>query len=169
MLTTHQAWEKLQADPTFQEWKKANPKSYLYVFFTVLNETTSWEVGFFNPKEQTAASFLVGETVEYTHENSKIFKPNDQKVHALELKKIKIGMEEALNVVEAVCREKYAKETPAKKIIILQHLKKPTWNITYLTTALNVLNVKINASNGMVLEDSLVSALAFNQAKQKAG
>ena len=115
---------------------------------------------------QKALRFLIQK--KRRDENSKIFKPEDQKVHELELKKVKISMEEALNMVENIRLEKYGKEIPAKKIIILQQLKKPTWNITFLTSALNVLNVKVDASSGMAIEDSLVAALSFNQAKQKA-
>ncbi len=170
MLTIHKAWDKLQEDETYKEWQQSHPRSYLYVFFTVTQDQASaWEIGFFNPKENTAASFLVGNTIEQTQENSKIFKPEGEKVHELKLKNIKISMDEALAIFENTRLEKYPKETPSKKIIILQHLKTPVWNITYLTAALNVLNIKIDACTGIVIEDSLASALSFNKAKQKAG
>jgi len=170
MLAVHDAWEKLQKDSAYMEWQKSHSKSYLYVFFTIMQDKeAAWEVGFFNPKENTAASFLVGDAIEQTQENSRIFKPEDQKVQELNLKKVKISLDGALNIFETVRLEKYAKETPSKKIVILQNLKKPAWNITYLTAALNVLNIKIDAGTGIILEESLTSALSFNQAKQKAG
>ncbi|MDO8628778.1 MAG: hypothetical protein Q7R56_03415 [Nanoarchaeota archaeon] len=168
MMDVVKVVEKLRADAKFQEWQVANKKSFLYIVFAIRADPQTWEIGFCNPKDNTAKTFIVGDTVDDVAEESKIFKPADEKVDELRLDKVTINVDRALGIVEAVRVTDYPQEQANKTIIILQQLKKPLWNVTLLTSSLNVLNVKIDARSGDVLEKSLVPALSFNSAKQKA-
>ena len=169
MVSPQELLEKLKSAEVFTFWEKDNKKSYLYLFFTITeNIPTAWEIGFFNAKDHTAAAFAVGDEITLLEGDSKVFKPAHEMVEELQLDKVQVTLDDALAIVDAVRAEHYKKETPHKKIIILQQVKRPLWNITLLTASLNVLNVKICAKTGEVLEHELRSALSFNQAKQKA-
>lgn len=54
-------------------------------------------------------------------------------------------------------------EIPSKKIFILQQKESPIWNITYLTQSLNILNMKINAETGQIIEEKIESAMNFQK------
>jgi hypothetical protein len=54
-------------------------------------------------------------------------------------------------------------EIPSKKIFILQQKESPIWNITYLTQSLNILNMKINAETGQIMEEKIESAMNFQK------
>jgi uncharacterized protein YpmB len=54
-------------------------------------------------------------------------------------------------------------EIPTKKIFILQQKESPIWNITYLTQSLNILNMKINAETGQIIEEKIESAMNFQK------
>ncbi len=169
MVSPQELLDKLSSAEVFTSWQEKNPKSYLYLFFTITEELpVAWEVGFFNAKDHTAAAFLVSDEVKLLEGDSKVFKPVHESVDELQLKKVRLSVEDALSAVEKLRAEKYKNEIPHKKIIILQQVKRPLWNITLLTAGLNVLNVKVDARSGEVLEHELRSALSFNQAKQKA-
>ena len=58
-------------------------------------------------------------------------------------------------IISNLIDEKYNGEESTKKIIILQQFEAPTWNITYVTSAMNVLNVKIDATNGKIISEKL--------------
>jgi hypothetical protein len=63
-------------------------------------------------------------------------------------------------------KEKHPSETPNKTVMILQHskdYKKCIWNITMMTEALNIFNVKLDASTGKVMESSLKSAMSLRK------
>ncbi|MDO8556391.1 MAG: hypothetical protein Q7R96_04440 [Nanoarchaeota archaeon] len=169
MVSPEALLDQLKASDVFKSWEEQNKKSYLYLFFTITEDVPSvWEVGFFNPKDHTAAAFSVGDEIKLLEGESKVFKPANEMVEQLQLDKVKISFADACAVVERVRAEHYPSEKSHKKIIILQQVKKPIWNITLLTASLNVLNVKLCAKSGDVLEHELRSALSFNQAKQKA-
>lgn len=94
--------------------------------------------------------------------DSKVFKKEGLKVDKLNLDEIKITLKEALDIVSNLKNEKYKNEKPNKIIVILQKIKKPLWNITYLTAAFNILNVKIDAKSGRIIEEKIMPALSFN-------
>mgnify|MGYP006434371207 CR=1 FL=1 len=54
-------------------------------------------------------------------------------------------------------------EIPSKKIFILQQKESPIWNITYLTQSLIILNMKINAETGQIMEEKIESAMNFQK------
>jgi uncharacterized protein YpmB len=64
-------------------------------------------------------------------------------------------------LMKKLINEKYNSEKETKKIIILQQTDFPIWNVTYVTTALNVLHVKINAITGEIIEEKFESIMKF--------
>ncbi len=54
-------------------------------------------------------------------------------------------------------------EEITKKIIILQQKESPLWNITYITKSLNILNLKVDAISGKLLEQKTENIMNFKQ------
>ena len=52
-------------------------------------------------------------------------------------------------------------EKITKEIIILQQKEVPYWNITYITSGLNVFNIKLNAIDGNIIEQKFENIMNF--------
>ena len=74
---------------------------------------------------------------------------------------IKTSFEDIKNKIENILN-KY-KETAARITVILQKQKIPMWNIIYITKKFNILNIKINAENGEVIEEKTVPLVSFER------
>ena len=105
-------------------------------------------------------SFVV-ENGKVKSEESKIFKEKDAKVAKLELNEVKINLKEAIKLANEIHKKKYLNETVNKKIVILQFINAPVWNITYVTAGFNIVNFKLNAVSGVLVSDNISSALSL--------
>ncbi len=153
--------KKLEASNEFKEYKKNNPKSYLVSSFSILEEE-DWEIDYYNPVKKLVTSFLVRERIK-TKPESQAFQEREETISELDLKKVKIDLDKALEILENFRDKKYPNETADKKIIVLQNLKKfgQIWNITYLTNSFKTLNVKIDAEKGKILSEKLSSLISL--------
>lgn len=160
--------ERVMNSKMYKNFNSEN-KAYLCSFFKIdgEKEQDEWQVDFYNPEKDKITSFKeIGNQVSIIGKDSKIFKEKETKVNELRIDKVKLSPEEALNILESIRKKKYPEEEALRRILILQSTKefKENWNITYLTTSFNILNVKINAKNGKVIEESLKPALTFSKA-----
>ena len=123
--------------------------------FTILeNGKGVWQIDFYDDVKDKIISFTVDDKIKV--QESDAFKNNDVKISKLELSKVEINLDDALERVDNLIKDKYSKESVGKAIIILQNYKgKNIWNITYVTSSLKTLNVKLSAETGRIIEDSL--------------
>ena len=165
MSEIQEACERVTNTEMFTTWKEENKKAYVCSLFKIIGEgeTPGWQVDFYNPTNDTISSFIADDDVEMVGKDSKIFKESNVKISKLDVKKVKIGVHEALNKVSLIKNEKYPNEVPTKKIVILQNVKGIMWNLSFMTTSFNILNVKINAESGNVIEESLKSLMSFRE------
>lgn len=91
-----------------------------------------------------------------------IFQKEKSEVKELFFKDVKINLEKALLLLEKLRKKKYAGDFPGKVIAVLQVGEdKTVWNLTMMTATLKVLNVKLKASDGKVISDSIESFMSF--------
>jgi hypothetical protein len=157
MKALQNAYKKVIDSNLFQKWREVHKKAYLCSFFMLIGEKNpmSWQVDFYNPMDDTITSFLADDEVKQIHKDSKIFKPGKNRLNKLVLDNIKINLKEAYGAIENLKNEKYKAEIPARQIIILQNLKTPLWNITYMTTSFKLLNFKVDAITGDIMEEEV--------------
>jgi len=155
--------EKVESSRVFDHWKKENEASYLCSFFKIVEQEEKdwWQVDFYNPKQDTITSFIKEKEVTLAGKNSKIFKKPNKTVDPLNLDEVSVDIKKALGIAEKLVKEKYEGETATKKIVILQHITDTMWNISFITKTLKLVNIKIDASTGDVLEDSMKNILEF--------
>ena len=155
-------FERVNQSSEFKEFKGYYLSS-CFLFYEKLDEAV-WQLNFYNPKKDEMAVFKCDKNLEVKG-SEKVVKKDKSKIKELNLKKVKIGFEKALKNIEEFMSKEYKEEKPAKTIVILQSQgNKIMWNISFLTTSSNVLNIRLDASTGKVLEDKLESILKF-QAK----
>ena len=112
----------------------------------------NWEYNYFTKNKMV--TFLEKNNIIKTEE-SDIYEK--QEIEELKIKEIKIKFKEA----KALAKNLMNDEKITKEIIILQQKEVPYWNITYITSGLNVFNIKLNAINGNIIEQKFENIMNF--------
>lgn len=161
------ALEKLKQTKDFKQWTKNNKNDYFSYGFKIVQEMGSddWQLGFYNRKKDRITTFvLAGDNIQI-RPKEEVFKKQDMEVNEVELKKVKLTFDEAVNSAEKFQQKKFPKDKSIKTIAILQNISKigNVWNITYITETFNTLNMKIDASTGKIAEHSISSIFSFGK------
>jgi hypothetical protein len=161
MNTVKDAIGILEASKEFQEWKKSNQTSYLSHCFRMVDDTADpeWQIGFYN-NNNTITTFIVSLSGIETSEQSEVFKYPGSNILPLISKDIVIDDAQAVTKAKQFAKEKYSKEILQKEIIILQCLEEgQVYNITFLTMAMNTVNIKIDSKEGNVVSHKITSLM----------
>ncbi len=138
--------------------KSLNKRIYLCSCFAI---DDNWQYDFYDKKTKRITSFRVDDEVRLLDQDSKVFQKESVDLEKLNLNDIKVDLNEALLKVDLIKKEKAGGESINKKIIILQKIKVPLWNISFVTSGFNILNVKINAINGNIISEKFESLFGF--------
>lgn len=155
----------LEESSIFKSWKQEHPDYYLSSCFATYdnNKKPEWQFHFYNKKKDKIVTFSMGKEStgkEITIEpESKIFKKKSAIVEELEIEKVKIEINQALRKIQHL--EQYQHEDFTQKILILQQQQQPIWNISLITSTYQIINIKLSAISGSVLEESKESLLSF--------
>lgn len=161
---------KVTGSDLYTKFMEAHPGSYLAHCFQMIDDVNSgtWQIGFFSKKEDRLVTFFVsGDEIE-ENPPAEVLKKEEDVVKELDMDKVKIGFDEALVKGDAFKAEKYSAETVTKKIGILQHLPLgQVYNFTYVTASFKILNMKIDAGSGEVLEHQFNSLMDLGKVLKK--
>jgi hypothetical protein len=80
-------------------------------------------------------------------------------INLLDLSLVKISLEEVMIIAEKKRKEKYPSEIVYKNILILQNIESQVWNVTLISMAFNIINMKIDAETGELLDSSIHSIM----------
>ena len=164
MMDIFESFEIVTHSDGFNKWQKKNKEAFLCSFFRVIggeNDDAS-QVDFYNEKKDAISSFVVEDGIAVLKlDNVEVFKKKDEKVIKLNLSDVKVSEAEALSKVKEIQKLKYKNENITKFIIILQCKKSPRWNISSITSSLKVINIKIDAGNADILEETIANLLSF--------
>jgi hypothetical protein len=149
--------KKINESNEFKRYKKENSDAYLTSTFIMLDENNKgeWQVDFYSPKKHKITSFVINKTIK-VNPSEKIFQKEVKKIEPLDLENIKITLDDAFKKIDSILQKKFPYERPSKKIIIMQMFNnKEILNISYITTTFNLINTKIDAVTGKVIESKL--------------
>lgn len=154
--------KRLQNEPQFKEWQKTNKDSYIVHAFKMIDEVDKdWQIGYYN-KDDTITAFVIEKDDIKIMPEEQIFKKPKIVVKELNLNSVKVDFEKALEIATSQQQKKYKKDTPLKRIVILQELDNGTvWNITFVTQCFNTLNFRISSLDGKIKEEKLTSLMSF--------
>ena len=141
----------------FKNWNKED--NYLVSCVFINNK---WNVDFYSKNTKMMTSFIIDDDIKIG-KGDKIFQKETKDLEELELDSVNVSLEDAEGILEKTLKEKRINEYVVQKIIILQKIKLPMWNITYITSGFNLLNVKINATNKDTVEESLSHVFGFGK------
>lgn len=153
---------ELESSKEFKNWKNKNKKAFFSSAFIILdkNKDGNWQFDYYNAEDGAITSFLISDTIKI-QKSEQIFKKKETKIKKFNLKDLKIKFKKALEIVNEIKKKKYPNEIIDKTIIILQHLKKPLWNITLLTNSFNIINIKLSSETGKVLSEKYESLFKY--------
>lgn len=152
--------------PDFKAWKKNNEDTYFSYAFNMIEEghENPWQLGFYDKKKDRLTSFIVTAKQISINSEEEVFKAEHMEVLPIETEKIKTKVTEILNKAADLQKKEHKTEKPVKIIIILQKLGDIglIWNITYVTQTMKILNIKLKAENGEIIEHKLHSLFEFH-------
>ncbi len=154
--------EELQGTKEFQEYKKSSTNSYLCAAFTIVESSAkaNWQIDFYCPDNDKITTFCLRPNM--AQKEAKTLHRDENKIHELNLENVDVDFDESLKITSDLKSKNYPNENVNKIITILQNINnREIWNITYLTSSFNVLNVNIDAQNGNIIKEKFESVMNF--------
>lgn len=155
---------KVESSRVFKSFIKEHPHYYLAHCFAMISgdeEGCAWELGYYSEKSDKLVVFETKPRIRM-RPAEEVFKRSGV-VKKLDLGAVRVGVKRALGVCEDVVRSKYAGERITKRIVILQHLDRQVYNITLVSRSFNIINIRVDARTGVVLEDDIRSIMSLGR------
>ncbi|MBI4158927.1 hypothetical protein HY500_01565 [Candidatus Woesearchaeota archaeon] len=152
-------FKKLENSQIFKDWKKENKNYFLCSCFSIIDgKEEFWQFDYYNKKSHKITSFKVDSFIEVSPDDD-VFSDEKNLIKEIELKDLKIEIPELLDKLS----RKYKEEGIMKKIVILQNSDELIWNISLLSSTMNLINARVSASTGKILEEKSESVLKFGK------
>ncbi len=150
-------YNKLVNSKEFKNWKDKHKDAYLSscVLINDSGAKGNWSFDFYIPRKNRITTFIVDKYI-IMSEDQKIFEQTKKKLKEVNINEIKFDLDNVHKFID----KKY-KIKPMKIIIVLQYLNKLTWNISLLGTDFNLVNMKLDAKTGKLLDKTTTSMLQF--------
>src|SRR3989338_2141201 len=163
MIDIKQVQTEIEASLLFQNWKKQH-HAYLVHFFCM--DEKEVQVGYYDEKTEVIATFVKAEEITKT-EDKEIFR-QEKKIAPLNMHNVNISMKDAEQKAEVLQKQKYPGDLVSKKIIVLQTINNiPTYNMTLITMTFKMINLRVDATTGNVLEEKMQPIMDFVQTIEK--
>lgn len=145
------------------EKTKGKVDGYLVHFFKMYEkeENEKYQVGFYNPEHDKVIPIEFDGEIKIGEE-SPVFKEGG-KIDELDIDKVEIDIQPALNKAMEIQKLKYPGQEPIKIILVLQNHDGIMYNITYVTQSFKTLNIKIDATDGTIISDNLTTIFDFKK------
>jgi hypothetical protein len=141
----------------FKDFIKKESHYYLvHVFTTVDSEKSDdgiWQIGYYSKDTDKIVVFEDHDDLVFIHPPAEALK-KEEYIQPLNLDSASISLDDAMKICKDALKENYPREIFSKAICLLQNLPEfgQVWNITIVTLAMSVVNIKIDASTGKVLK-----------------
>ena len=161
------ALKNLENDKSFRSWRKSNKNDYLSYAFKILMEgkDEDWQFGFYSKKKNTITTFVIEGNKICIRKDEEIFKREEDEVEEININDVKLNLNEIMKITQDYEKKNYPREKNLKIIAILQKIEKlgTIWNITFITESFNTLNIKVDSSDGKILEHRLEQIISFGK------
>jgi hypothetical protein len=151
-------YKKLIESNLFKEFISANNTFYLVHIYATSEENNrgSLEFGFYNEETDKLVVFETNPLKQRPEEEA--FKEG-KTINLLDLSTVKLSLDDALDIAEKTRKEKYPTEIVYKSIMILQNIERQVWNITLISMAFKIINIKIDSESGEVVDAAIHSIM----------
>ena len=98
------------------------------------------------------------------HPPEKAFKKPGTTIKPLTMEEVKIDVLDCLEKIHDIQHNNYPSELPVKKIVVLQTIEEgQVYNVTYVTSGLKTLNIKMDSRTGEVKSEKLEQVFKFGK------
>jgi hypothetical protein len=150
----------VESSEIFKEFRTAHPS---YFLATVFSLGSGWNVGYYAKKEDRMVTFTALPVV--MSPPQEVFRKDA--IAPLDMTKVQVAVDKAEEAAKVLHGTKYNLHPITKTIIQLHQQNGPEYNITFITTTFNVINIKINAETGELIKDFIESTLAYKAKEEK--
>jgi len=157
-MDVHKAYEKFKGSKEFVDFLEKE-EGFNMVHAYLMKEygkEANWEFGFYHEGRDKMVVFETSPPKRTPEQD--VFK-KEGVVNKISLEDVEVSLDSAMEKCEELRKEKFNSEPVTKYIAILQHLHKQLWNITLITKAFNLINIKIDTKTGDVLSSSKSSMM----------
>lgn len=148
-------YTELKENIEFKKFIRDNNDFYL-AHILVPDNSESVEFGFFSPKKNKIVVFTTNPIKK--GEEDDVF--NEGKtITELDMNKIKLNYEDAMQKADELIKKEHSSEQIKKKIILLQHIQEPVWNLTFVCVSLNIINIRISAQTSEIIRNDKSSLM----------
>lgn len=157
---------KVESSEEYKNWRSANSKAFLASIFTIPNsDPEEWSLNYFDSEKEEINSFVVGEGITLTTHTEIL---SDGVPQELKPEKVSITFDKALSIANDLMKKKYPAFKPARCMVVLQDVGgKQVWNISFFSALLHTFNIRIDAGDGNVILDKLLSIIHFEDTKKE--
>lgn len=156
MSDVHDLVAKVEASEAFRQFKRAHKEQYLVHLFCHAKEEAKVEIGYYGAEDDTITTFTTDPVERKPPEE--VFK-REGTLEELDLGEVEVGLSRAREIAEAYRREHYPAHPVTQEICILQRLGIQVWNLTLVTSTLNMLNIRIAAHSGEIISAEMRNIL----------
>jgi len=155
--------DKIENSKAYKEFIAEHPQAYLSHFFSAIDSNYAlkgdWEIGYYEPDADKVTVFVLNDEVTKKAEDE-VFKKEQDEVEKLEVAGT-LSFEEAVKVLKEKFNLVFPDENVGDGFIILQKMNgKRLWNLTFISKALQFLNLKIDAVSGTEVSHERIDLLS---------
>lgn len=129
--------------------KEKKPKGFLTTIFKMCDpneiDDIPFQFDFYNPEKDVICSYIIQDEILEINKDVKVFKDEKKEMKQLNIENVNYE-----NIPTNEILKKY-NEKITKIIIILQE---KTWNLSYITNSLNLINVKIDTETNKIIQET---------------
>lgn len=157
---------RVESSLEYKNWRNSNPEPFLTSIFTIPDsDPQEWSLNYFDANKEEINSFVVNGDITLTIHTEIL--SNGVPVQ-LEPEKVSVAYSKVLSIANDLMKKKYTAFKPARSMVVLQNIEGvQVWNISYFSALLHTLNIRINASDGTVILDKLLSIIHFEDTKKE--
>lgn len=154
--------DNVKAVKSCSDFKEIDEDDYILAHGYLENVGESqWEIGFYN---ESTDKMLVFNTQPPKKKTEDDVVKSGKTIHELDVSKVKVDFEEAMNVANNFLDDQNIKGDLKKTMALLQNLDEQVWNITFITKQLEVVNIKIKTVDGTIHDTTVDNLLNWGRA-----
>ena len=152
----------LEASDLFRAFKSQKPDAYLVHLFSMHGPGAppTPQLGYYSPITGGITSFRLDPLAQEPEDEP--FNKGDSPL-PLDLSTVTVTPGDAEEKALLYQREHVPAEAVTKVILLLQHLEQQLYNLTLVTSTFNILNVRIDASSGVLLKSEFRSIMSLRR------
>lgn len=159
-----QSIKKVESSKAYKQFIKANPEYSLAHCFTMFQEGDKehkWEMGYYSGKTDKLVVFETSPKVLMRDAEDAL--KREGTINKLDISKVKVSLTRALEVCSELLSKEYPGKSVTKNIIVLQNLERQMFNVTLVTISFDIINIKIDAETGEVIDHNLQSIMSLGK------